>query len=356
MPVQIAVRNFCMIAVARQRLPDRFGQHHGTVPPARAAYRDCEIALPFLNVVRDQINQKIRYALQEFVRLREGFDIARHSRILAGKWTQPRDKVRVGKEAHIENQIGVGGHAIAISETDQRNQKRALAARLETIGDELAQLVNVELGGINYNVRKLLDRRHHLALPPQSLTHRAIMTERVRAASFAESPQQGFLAGLDEHQLGGVSLAVKLANSFRKLQELTSLARVHQKGGARNFTGSGEMHLTENGNQFNGKVVNAVEAQVFKRFEDGALSRPAQPGENHQLAVFAAGLALHRRARLCLDPALVRAGNSENFAVFRDRAASDLNAGFAEFLRDGVIGERLRRVFFLDHFLHQTFQ
>src|SRR6266404_9913755 len=62
------------------------------------------------------------------------------------------------------------------------------------------------------------------------------------------------------------------------------------------------------------------------------------------------------RGRSVFHPALVSAGYAHVFAIFRDGAASDVNAGVVEFLGDLVVGERLGAVFFFDHFLDQALE
>src|SRR6266850_5578325 len=62
------------------------------------------------------------------------------------------------------------------------------------------------------------------------------------------------------------------------------------------------------------------------------------------------------RDRSVLHPPLVSAGYAHILAIFRHRAASDVNAGVVEFLGYLVVGERLGAVFFFDHFLDQALE
>src|SRR6267154_2175952 len=62
------------------------------------------------------------------------------------------------------------------------------------------------------------------------------------------------------------------------------------------------------------------------------------------------------RGRSVFHPALVSAGDAHILVIFRDGAASDVNAGVVEFLSDLVVGERLGAVFFFDHFLDQALE
>src|ERR1700686_723189 len=62
------------------------------------------------------------------------------------------------------------------------------------------------------------------------------------------------------------------------------------------------------------------------------------------------------RGRSVFYPALMGAGNAHVFAIFRHRAARDVNAGVIELFRDLVVGQRLGAVLFFDHFLDQALQ
>src|SRR6266436_4003066 len=57
------------------------------------------------------------------------------------------------------------------------------------------------------------------------------------------------------------------------------------------------------------------------------------------------------RGRSVFYPALVGAGDAHIFAIFCDGATCDVNAGVVELLGDLIVGERLRAVLFLNHFL-----
>jgi hypothetical protein len=70
----------------------------------------------------------------------------------------------------------------------------------------------------------------------------------------------------------------------RKLFELDAFAGVDEKGGAAKVAFSGGVEFGKNRNQFDGKIVDAVEAHVFKGVEDGAFAGAGETGENDELA------------------------------------------------------------------------
>src|ERR1700719_5003682 len=59
---------------------------------------------------------------------------------------------------------------------------------------------------------------------------------------------------------------------------------------------------------------------------------------------------------LTLHSALVRAGNSHIFAIFRHRPARNMDARVVQLLRDLLVCQGLRAIFFFDHFFHYTLQ
>src|ERR1700680_1356495 len=114
----------------------------------------------------------------------------------------------------------------------------------------------------------------------------------MRPPCFAKSPQQGVSLSLDENERRGV-LRAQLPEDGRKFFELFPLARIHQQGGALDFTAALHVQFTECGDQLDGKIVDAVKTEVFKCLEHGAFARAAESGKNHQLPGVARWSALH---------------------------------------------------------------
>src|SRR5581483_3904085 len=95
-----------------------FGDHHRAMLPTRAAERDRQIALTLLDVVRQEINQKLRNARDELLRLRKRADVLGDPGVASGKRPEFRDKMRVRQEADVENEVCIFGHAMAKAEAD----------------------------------------------------------------------------------------------------------------------------------------------------------------------------------------------------------------------------------------------
>src|SRR5579885_1668208 len=94
-----------------QALANFVCDQHAAVLTARAAEGNRQIALSLPDVMRQKIDQKIRDALDEFHRLREGTNVAGDARMLAAQVLKGGDVVRVRKEANVKDEIAVGGNA-----------------------------------------------------------------------------------------------------------------------------------------------------------------------------------------------------------------------------------------------------
>src|SRR5215813_1939216 len=60
--------------------------------------------------------------------------------------------------------------------------------------------------------------------------------------------------------------------------------------------------------------------------------------------------------RSILHPPLMRAGDTHVFPVFCHCASRDANAPVFQLLRNLIVRQRLRRVLFINHFLHKALQ
>ena len=131
-------------------LADFLGDHDGTVLAAGAAECDGQIALAFVNVMRQQVDEQIGDARDEFARLRERTNVFGQARIAPGQRPELGNEMRIGQKAHIEDQVGVLGNALPESETHAGHQNAFFRGLLlKTLGDVSAKFVNIELGSID---------------------------------------------------------------------------------------------------------------------------------------------------------------------------------------------------------------
>ena len=118
----IAVHNLHPVAGFPQAAADFFGDHHGAMLASSAAETDGEITFAFLDVVRQQINQKIGDALDEFARLRKRTNVFGHTRIASGEGAKFRHEMRIRQKTHVEEQVRIFGNALTEAEADAGHQ------------------------------------------------------------------------------------------------------------------------------------------------------------------------------------------------------------------------------------------
>ena len=171
---------------------------------SRAAERDGEIALTFADVVRKQIDQELRDAVDTLQRLGKAADVARHPRVAAAQLLKLRDVIRIGQETHVKDQVAVERNAVAVAETDDlHHDPGLLAVAAEFFRDQLAQLVDVELGGVDGMAGHVANRSEQAAFPADAAQDGVARAEGVRTAGLAEAPDDGVIVGFqEEHQIG----------------------------------------------------------------------------------------------------------------------------------------------------------
>jgi len=267
-----------------------FGHHHGAMLAAGATERDGEVAFTFVDVVGNQIGKKALHAAEKFSRLGEGLDVAANARVFAGEAAQLGNEVGIGQEAHVKHEVGVGGHSEFIAKTNEGNEERPLAFGFEAFVDEVAEFVNVELGGVNDHVGELADGLHQEFFLAEAFADGVILAEGMRAASFAVAAKERVFGGFDIDEDDGV-VAAKMLEEARKLGELQAFAGINEQSGALETAFAGGVEFGEDGDEVDRKIVDAVVAHIFEGFEDGALAGAGESGEDDELAALIARFA-----------------------------------------------------------------
>src|SRR6185312_9208297 len=134
--------------------------------PAGATEGDRQIAFAFSDVMRHEINQQLGDAIYELLRLRELTNVGCNLGMLPCQRTEFGNKVRIRQKTNVKHQIGIAGHAILESEAHTRD-KNAVSAGfpiLKLFENVRAQLVDVELGGVDNHVSQVADEIELFAL------------------------------------------------------------------------------------------------------------------------------------------------------------------------------------------------
>ena len=85
---------------------------------AGASECDREVALPFFDIMREQVEHKVEDAGEELAGLGKAADIRGYLGVEAGLLAEFRNEVGVGQEADVEDHIGVEGHAVFEAEAE----------------------------------------------------------------------------------------------------------------------------------------------------------------------------------------------------------------------------------------------
>ena len=111
----------------------------------------------------DAIEQRAP-ALLELLGFRSAKHVVAHRLVKAGKRAQLGIVIRIGKESHIHNQVGIHGGAMLEAERIHRDlQTLALLAGSEQRSDGAAQLSRHHVGGIDDMMRLFAHVVEHLA-------------------------------------------------------------------------------------------------------------------------------------------------------------------------------------------------
>ena len=156
------------------------------------------------------------------------------------------------------------------------------AAALELRVDVRAQLVHVELGGVEDDVGDVADRVEALALRADAVTtvsprpmgcgRRVSEKRRTRASSLASRKTTRVGRTLRTFlRMAGSGRAACLRARRRPGRRVRSRGLAHEVGEARD--------------EFQRQVVDGVEAEVLKRFERGELAGAGHAGQDHQFAL-----------------------------------------------------------------------
>src|SRR6185436_13418599 len=162
---QVPVAHAHSVALARDGLAQGVGHHDRAVPPARAAHGDGEVALALPDVARDHVGEQAAQLAQEGEGVGLPLHVAHHRRVVPGQGLELGHEVRVGQEAHVEDQVGLRGHAELVGEGEHGDdQRRGPAAQVVVLLDVVAQLVDGEVRGVEDVVGHLADGLQGLAL------------------------------------------------------------------------------------------------------------------------------------------------------------------------------------------------
>ena len=197
-----------------------------------------------------------------------------HGGVEARQRAQLLDPVRVGQEAAVEDEVGVEGHAVLVPEGHHRRAHARLRLVAEQLGDPLAQLVDVQLAGVDDDVGPGPHRLEESALVDDGLGHLAL-GDGMAAPGALEPAHQDVLGGVEVDELDPVALGPQGVDGGKGLFHPGPPAPADHQGDAV-LDGPGPAHHGGHlAQQRRGHVVDHVPAGVL---EGGRRGRPPRPG------------------------------------------------------------------------------
>ena len=199
---------------------------------AGAPYGDGELLFAFRHVPgHDAIEQRAP-ALLEFLGFRPAQNVIAHGLIKAGERAQLGVIVRIGKEAHVHDQVGIHGSAMLEAERVHRNlQALAFLAGSEQRTDGAAQLSGHHIGCVDDMMRLFAHVVEHLALTLDAVCDGAAIGAERMAASAGFIPRDELLiVGVQEQHPIIDAGAFELRKLFHQAFEEAAAARIAHHG------------------------------------------------------------------------------------------------------------------------------
>ena len=151
--------------------------------------------------------------VQEVLGLGLGEDVVAHRRVEAAERAQLLDPERVGQEAAVEDHVDIEREPVLVTERHHRGlHGRRAAFVAERFEDAGAQLVGVELAGVDQQVGPVAHRRQQPPLVGDRLLH-APGGQRVAAAGALVAADQHVVAGVEEEHPHPVAPLARSASS-----------------------------------------------------------------------------------------------------------------------------------------------
>ena len=226
------------IAAVFEALLHLLSDGYAAVLAAGAAEGYGEIAFAFLDVVREEEFEHFGCFGEELLGLRKAHDVAGDFLIFACQLAELGDEVWVREEAHIEDEISVGGHTVFEAEAGCGDSEIALtccaAALFKLRVDVGAQLMHVEFCGFERDICDVADGVEAFAFCADGIDHCFFTAEGMRSAGFAEAPDEGIVCGVEEEDARGQDFA-HLFQDGGKAIETAPFANVDYERGAGDF-------------------------------------------------------------------------------------------------------------------------
>ena len=159
-----------------------------------------------------------------------GLGLAEHVLPHRGVGARPRAQllhpVRVGEEAAVEHEVDVDRQAVLVPERHEAGLQRAGALLVaEDLAQAVAQLVHVELGGVDDQIGQAAQLVEQLAFVGDAVGHARARGERVATTRGLVAAHEHVVGGVEEQHLGAGAHLAQLAE--RGLEVVDELPGAH---------------------------------------------------------------------------------------------------------------------------------
>src|SRR5262245_46644895 len=133
---------------AAERAAQALRDHNRAMPAARAADRNRQIALPFRYVERDDVSDVLLEAIHEGARTAVALHELHDRPVASGPAAERRDEMRIRQAPRVEHEVGVDRQAVLEPEAEKRNDKTRLRTLAGQAHEELPELVDSHVQGV----------------------------------------------------------------------------------------------------------------------------------------------------------------------------------------------------------------
>src|SRR6185369_17456761 len=161
-----------------------------------------------------------------------------------------------------------------------KNRRRLGRLRLKCLVNMRPQLMNIELGCIQYNVCDSPDRSQSASLAGQRFLHRVIGPEWMRPPRLAITAEQDVILRFQKYQRR-VVFASQFSKDCRELLQALAFTDIHYESGIPTLFGL-RQQVCKMRNQFDGQVIDRIKTKVLEGLQHRGFSGTTHPSDNDQ--------------------------------------------------------------------------
>ena len=252
-----------------------------------------QVRLALRHVLREQVLEQRHDAAVELLEAAVARDVLDDPRVEPGERAQLGLVVRVGQEAHVEQQVGVARRAVLEAERQEGDGEAAGLGPLEHLARDLAaQHRGAQARRVDEHVGARLDRLEQLRLAPDAVDDVALLGQRVPAARLLVAREQRLLAGAQEQHAVRDARRVELVEHLGELLEVGAAAQVGDDGRALHLGPRVGEQVGQRADHLRRQVVHAEVARVLEHLHRQGLAGAREAGDDDEVLETRLGLTV----------------------------------------------------------------